>query len=142
MTINEIVGNKLREAREAKRMTQAEVAERLGITRSAYANIELGRNAAGIEYLVKLTEVLERPINFFLDMPPPPPEPLTVSELEMKINDIWQLLTQDHPEYDTTAGLPLLNRLLAVCRQLDLDHARAVLDFATYTLDRQRQTHS
>lgn len=52
-----IVGERLRKARENKNLTQAEVAENLGVTRSVIARYELGINDPPTENIIALAEM-------------------------------------------------------------------------------------
>jgi transcriptional regulator with XRE-family HTH domain len=56
--MNTIIANNLKKLRQAARYTQDEVANALGITRSAYSNYESGEREAPYD-------VLERASNFF-----------------------------------------------------------------------------
>lgn len=66
---NRILAARLKSARDDMRLSQAEVAECLGLNQSAYAHIETGRNALKIEHLVKLSQVLYKPVSYFLGLP-------------------------------------------------------------------------
>lgn len=57
-SISKSIARKLRQARKATGYTQEEVADKLGIARSAYGHIESGRNLISIEHLVKLPAIL------------------------------------------------------------------------------------
>jgi len=137
-TLAETIGHNLRYARESKRMTQQDVADQLGVTRSAYANIELGRNTAGVDHLVKLTRILGQPIHVFLNLPAPPPEEPTISDIESKIDDIYELLTYERGPADQ--GRSVLGELLAICHQLPADVVKQVVDFAAYQLNRTKNS--
>lgn len=56
----------LRRARKAKKLTQEDVAQRLGIDYSTISKWENGRSAPSMETLVQLAEMYERPVGFFL----------------------------------------------------------------------------
>lgn len=56
---NEYVGKVIKEARERLRYKQWEVAEKVGITRSAYSQYEIGKNAISMETWLKIAQVLE-----------------------------------------------------------------------------------
>ena len=58
-SISKRIARKLRQARKSTRYTQEEIADRLGIARSAYGHIESGRNLISIEHLLKLPSILE-----------------------------------------------------------------------------------
>lgn len=55
----------LREAREKKGMIQAEVAEKLGVSRSYYTMIEAGTRDIYFSLAMKICEVLDLNINDF-----------------------------------------------------------------------------
>lgn len=50
-SISKSIARKLRQARKATGYTQEEVADKLGIARSAYGHIESGRNLISVEHL-------------------------------------------------------------------------------------------
>ncbi|QDK80820.1 helix-turn-helix transcriptional regulator [Spirosoma sp. KCTC 42546] len=56
--ITEQVGQLIREARKAKGMTQQEMADKLGISKSAYSRYESGSQNITIVTLQKIGEVL------------------------------------------------------------------------------------
>ena len=53
------IGKRLRESREQKKLTQADVAKKAGITSSYYARIERGEINTSYEKLHKIAEVLK-----------------------------------------------------------------------------------
>ena len=61
MTISE----RLRAAREACKLTQGQVAEILGIDRSAYTYYETGRTSPGINNLLRLASVFHVDVQWF-----------------------------------------------------------------------------
>ena len=53
--------------RKQRGYTQEEIAEKLGISRSAYANYEHGRNEPSLEMAIKILEILRyKDIKIFL----------------------------------------------------------------------------
>lgn len=68
-SFNRVLAARLKSARDDMRLSQAEVAECLGLNQSAYAHIETGRNALKIEHLVKLPQILYKPVSYFLGLP-------------------------------------------------------------------------
>lgn len=55
--------NNLRELREAKSLTQAQVAENVGISQQAYSLIETGQNAPSLETALQISSFFEKPVN-------------------------------------------------------------------------------
>ena len=45
MIMNEMLGNRIKELRNAKNFTQEQVADRIGVSRQKYARIEKGVNS-------------------------------------------------------------------------------------------------
>ena len=52
------IGNRVRSARQAKHMSQAELAEKLNVTPTYISNLEQGKNTMGILVFQKITETL------------------------------------------------------------------------------------
>ena len=109
------IGKKLKAAREEKGMSQEHVATMLGLSKVGYGALERGKNLIGLQYLVMLTFILEKPITFFL-----PSHVLTEAELNDLTHDprvqdilaIWQLLTDIGHE----PGLDALHKLALAFR--------------------------
>ena len=53
------IGNKIREKREQKKLTQAEVAKKAGLNTNYYAVIERGEINSSVETLNKIIDALE-----------------------------------------------------------------------------------
>jgi transcriptional regulator with XRE-family HTH domain len=62
------VNDKIRLIREAKGLTQEQVAEKLGICVNAYGNIERGDNDPKLSKLQKIAEILEIPLADLIDL--------------------------------------------------------------------------
>ena len=81
------IGKRLKAARNAKGYTQAELADRLGITRSSVANRESGREALAAYDVVVIAEELGCDAGWLLTgkeplgAPQPPRQPVTPAEL-------------------------------------------------------------
>lgn len=60
----EKIGTVLKTAREKAGLTQAELAERAGVTRAYYADVERGRYTPSLRVLSKLSEILNIDLNF------------------------------------------------------------------------------
>ncbi len=64
--LKEEIGDKLREAREEKSMSQDEVAKMLGLSKVGYGALERGKNLISLNYLIALTYILQKPITYFI----------------------------------------------------------------------------
>ena len=61
--MNTLLGNRIKELRTAKKYTQEQVADRLGISRQKYARIESGLNNITLDIIMRLTEILDVTVN-------------------------------------------------------------------------------
>lgn len=60
------VGQVIRQQRENMKMTQADFAKRLGLTRTSVTNIERGRQRFGLDTLYVISTILEIPVHALL----------------------------------------------------------------------------
>lgn len=68
MDIYRLLGRNIAAHRAARKLTQAQVAERLGLTRASLANIETGRQRAMLHHLYEIADALE--LESILDLIP------------------------------------------------------------------------
>ena len=68
MESNEAVGQRIAKAREFLGLTQAVVAEKLGLARTTQVAIEQGRRPVSVAELYRYSEVLSRPLDYFLGL--------------------------------------------------------------------------
>lgn len=66
MNLSEL-GYKIQMAREEKRMTQGQLADAIGCSQSALSNYEKGKRRIYLSQLEKLSEVLEKPLEYFVE---------------------------------------------------------------------------
>ena len=66
------IGKNIKLVRQAKEMTQEELAEALFVTRQTVSNYENGRSRPDLDMLLKIAEVLETDVNTILYGPPVP----------------------------------------------------------------------
>jgi len=66
MNLSEL-GKKIQIAREEKRMTQEQLAEAIGCSQSALSNYEKGKRRIYLSQLEKLSEVLDKPLEYFVE---------------------------------------------------------------------------
>ena len=97
---------RLKSLRQQKKMRQKDVAEKLGITESAYGFYEQGRREPSHETLQQLADIFEVPIDYLLgrtDDPTPPektPNPQTNIPswaTRKDIRDFKKMLEEDAP---------------------------------------------
>lgn len=71
------VGDQIRAARKARGMTQAALANAVGVTQGALTKWELGQNEPSLDKLARLSEVLGAPLGAIPieNIPSPPPLP-------------------------------------------------------------------
>lgn len=65
--INQRVGRKIKQAREALNMTQAELADVLGYSQNTVAGWESGRRSCRLETIYEICSATKQPIGFFTD---------------------------------------------------------------------------
>ena len=74
-----LIGPKLREIREAKNMSQIEIAEATGLVQPYVSRVENGHTIPGVETLEKWASALKIPLYQILYEGEEPPKPLKVS---------------------------------------------------------------
>lgn len=60
------LGARLKEKRKAAKLTQTDIANKIGITQAGYAFYENGRNEPDIETLRKLADLFETSVDFLI----------------------------------------------------------------------------
>ncbi len=74
-----LIGQKLREIREAKKMSQVEIAEATGLVQPYVSRVENGHTIPGVETLEKWASALKIPLYQILYEGEEPPKPLKLS---------------------------------------------------------------
>jgi transcriptional regulator with XRE-family HTH domain len=74
-----LIGQKLREIREAKKMSQVEIAEVTGLVQPYVSRVENGHTIPGVETLEKWASALKIPLYQILYDGEEPPKPLKLS---------------------------------------------------------------
>ena len=74
-----LIGQKLREIREAKNMSQVEIAEATGLVQPYVSRVENGHTIPGVETLEKWASALKIPLYQILYDGEEPPRPLKLS---------------------------------------------------------------
>ncbi|MBQ6637830.1 MAG: helix-turn-helix transcriptional regulator [Lachnospiraceae bacterium] len=57
--MNEILGSRIKEIRNARNLTQEQIADTIGMSRQRYARIERGENSVTLENLSAIAKVLD-----------------------------------------------------------------------------------
>ena len=76
------IGSRIRMFREAKKISQKEIAERIGISAARFSNWEQGLNRPDVDLLAKICDVLNVSPSELLDFHLPPDE---LTDLERKV---------------------------------------------------------
>lgn len=79
------LGEKLRTARKAQKITQQALADRLGVHRSTVANYEIERRRPSLEELKEISKILLVDINYLLEGE----EVSAEAELKTRANDVF-----------------------------------------------------
>ena len=107
-----VVGQKIRQIRKSRRLTQADLASRIGVTQSDLSRMENGEYKVGLDTLFRILQVFELSMSRFFEEPAleaaeaeeaPAPDPATESQ-----------------------------QLVADFEELDEDSRREVLDFIAF----------
>ncbi|MFD1217301.1 MULTISPECIES: helix-turn-helix transcriptional regulator [Microbulbifer] len=80
--VAEALGQRLKQARLNRDLTQIEVAERAGVSRKAVLNAEKGK--AQLEVLVAILQALDLTTQLDNFLPPQPPSPIQLAKLQGK----------------------------------------------------------
>ena len=106
------IGKTIKATRLAADLTQEEVAAPLGIGRAAYSNIENGHSLITVDHLLKLPQILHKPVTYFLGIDT---ENLTPEEAE------WLELYRLLPEEAKTLVLTFVKVAVQQAQERNLD---------------------
>ncbi|TFJ72433.1 transcriptional regulator [Carnobacterium maltaromaticum] len=70
-------GVKLKTLRKAKKITQAELANKIGVSKWAVTSYEQGRTSPSVEVLIKICETLDASSDYMLGIPDKLPHEMT-----------------------------------------------------------------
>ncbi len=89
-----LVGQKIRQIRKSRRLTQADLAARIGVTQSDLSRMESGEYKVGLDILFRILQVFELSMSQFFGEPAPP-EPLPAPSFpdEPELLRDWEALT-------------------------------------------------
>ncbi len=93
-----VVGQKIRQIRKSRRLTQADLASRIGVTQSDLSRMENGEYKVGLDTLFRILQVFELSMSRFFEEPsveapdadePASPDP--ASETQQLVSDFEEL---------------------------------------------------
>jgi len=88
------IGERIKEARKKKGLTQEELAGKLGCTKQSIAQYEKGRRSPKIDGLIKIAEALNIPVSDLLGEPrPTTPHDHTESRLNQLMEECGELIS-------------------------------------------------
>lgn len=105
------MGDRLRELRLRKNLSQEEVAKQIGVTRSAYSHYEINNRQPVYETLKKLAVLFNVSLDYIIGGEPVKPETQVTPEA-IEIIRILNSMDQDKRKQS-------IDRMLAVIRQAD-----------------------
>lgn len=93
-----LIGNRLREARDEKKLTQEKLAEIVGLTPVAISNIENGTSSPKFTTIVAITKVLGISLDFLLSPELTEANKDFIYEINLKLNSMeqWELEYLNH----------------------------------------------
>lgn len=86
--MREIIGGEIRKSRADHCWNQDYMANKLGITQSAYYKIEAGMVTLTMERLQQIADILEKPITAFLDREKYEQELINEHKVSIKVGDL------------------------------------------------------
>lgn len=84
-----IIGDRLREIREERKLSQGDIERRTGLLRCYISRVENGHTVPAIETLEKLARALEIPLYQLFYDGEEPPQPLALPILRNSGNPVW-----------------------------------------------------
>lgn len=113
--VKRTIASNIRSARIASSMTQAEAADKLGITAQAISNFERGVNGIENSLLIRMCEIYNTSMNNILgeenDQKEISPTKLQLSEREIAMLDIFRLIPEDQQRSFLEMGRAYANSL-------------------------------
>ena len=89
-----LVGQKIRQIRKSRRLTQADLAARIGVTQSDLSRMENGEYKVGLDTLFKILQVFELSMSHFFEEPSEPTAPRETPGAAAPFED-WAALPED-----------------------------------------------
>lgn len=115
------IGRKLQQAREEAGLSQEQLASMLGCAQSTLSNYEKGKRRLYLTQLEKIAEILNRPIEYFLET--------------SNTNNNHRTKPFNY-DYETTEG-PELLQIVNALYELPQEQRRSVMDYIIWQKSRQ-----
>lgn len=123
-----LIGQKLREIREAKKMSQMEIAEATGLVQPYVSRVENGHTIPGVETLEKWASALKIPLYQIIYDGEEPPKPLKLSVNHNQ--ELWGNTGRDSHD---------LKRLRQFLSKMDEPERKLLLSLAARMASRPRR---
>jgi transcriptional regulator with XRE-family HTH domain len=117
MNAYERIGKKLQMAREEEKLSQEELAKKIGCSQAALSNYELGKRRLYLADLRRIGQILRKPVTFFLD------------EAEEESNEDLNLILKETS----------IKEILLEVRALKPDQRKSILDYIRWQKSREDQ---
>ena len=127
-----IVGNRVRELREAKNLTQEELAKKLGVTRSTLAKWETGWQDFKTEHVIKIANSLDVDCNLLLRGIPS--EKTNINETTGLSGSAIENIERNHSKNDVDSKVisESINMILESDYEVHIKHiAEEIMDYIT-----------
>lgn len=85
---NYLIGNRIREARENKNLTQEKLAEKVNLSQNAISNIESGRACPSLKSIVAITSALDTSIDNLLAPEQTDDKKMYIHEINVKLYEM------------------------------------------------------
>ena len=115
-----IIGDRLRDMREEKNLSQGDIEKRTGLLRCYISRVENGHTVPAVETLEKLARAFEVPLYQLFYDGEEPPKPLNLPKRKTDV-DAWGSSGKD---------ARFLNKLRRVLSKTDEDHRKLVMHMA------------
>src|SRR5512135_2937261 len=89
-----LVGQKIRQIRKSRHLTQADLAARIGVTQSDLSRMENGEYKVGLDTLFRILQVFELSMSHFFEEPAAPAAPGEAGEAAAPFED-WAALPDE-----------------------------------------------
>jgi transcriptional regulator with XRE-family HTH domain len=90
-----LVGQKIRQIRKSRRLTQAELASRIGVTQSDLSRMENGEYKVGLDTLFRILHVFELSMSHFFEEPSAEAGPADAPFDDAPLARDWAALPED-----------------------------------------------